>query len=114
MKSPFAEPIVRLPRADISLAGCTAYLLQGPLQQVLFMEFSEDVDLPEHSHAGQAGFVIEGRIDLVIDGRPGTFSKGDRYYIPPGVKHSGRIHAGYADITYFDQPDRYGVGPQQS
>ena len=109
MKSTFAEPIERLPRADIFLAGCTAHLLQGPGQQVLFMEFSEDVDLPEHVHAGQAGFVLEGRIDLVIGGRPLTFTKGDRYYIPPGVRHSGRIHAGYADITYFDQPDRYSI-----
>ncbi len=107
MKHLFAEPIERLPKADIPLIGCTAYLMQGPQQQILFMEFSEDIDLPEHAHAGQVGFVLEGRVDLTIDGRPLTFTKGDRYFIPAGVRHSGRIHAGYADITYFDQPDRY-------
>jgi hypothetical protein len=33
--------------------------------------------------------------------------KGDRYYIPSGVKHFGKIYAGYADITFFNQSDRY-------
>jgi quercetin dioxygenase-like cupin family protein len=107
MSSIFPDPILRLPQGDVPFPGCRAYLLQGPDQQLLFMEFSEDVDLPEHSHAGQVGFVLEGRIDLVIDGRGHTFTRGDRYYIRAGAKHSGRIHAGYADITFFDQADRY-------
>ena len=71
------------------------------------MEFSNDVDLPEHSHAGQIGIVLEGRIDLIIGGVENTFRKGDMYYIPEGTKHSGKIYAGYADITFFDQKDRY-------
>ncbi len=36
-----------------------------------------------------------------------VYTKGDRYYIPEGVKHSGKIFAGYADITFFDEPNRY-------
>lgn len=103
----FPPPIQKLPQADIPLKGLTAYLSQSADHQILFMEFTEDVDLPEHSHAGQLGIVLEGRIDLVIAGVPHTFRKGDRYYIPEGTLHSGRIHAGYADITFFDQKDRY-------
>jgi len=45
------------------------------------MEFSEDVDLPEHSHTSQVGIVLEGKVDLVIDGVKNTFQKGDRYFI---------------------------------
>jgi quercetin dioxygenase-like cupin family protein len=71
------------------------------------MQFEEGVDLPEHSHEAQVGFVLEGIIDFVIDGREHTFTKGDRYYIPAGVKHSAKIFAGYVDITFFDEPDRY-------
>ena len=71
------------------------------------MEFAEDVELTEHSHESQWGIVLEGRIDLVIDGVKNTYTKGDRYFIPKGVKHSGKIYAGYSDITYFDQKDRY-------
>ncbi len=108
-KSIFEQPIRKLPAADIPLSGVQAYLSQGEQHQVIFMEFTEDVELPEHSHAGQIGFVLEGRIDLTIGGEKHTYGRGDRYYIPEGVSHSGRIYAGYADITFFDQKDRYPV-----
>jgi len=107
MPEVFPEPIRRLPEADIPLAGVKAYLSQSASHQIIFMAFSEDVELPEHSHAAQIGIVLEGRIDLVIGGSSGTYVKGDRYYIPEGVAHSGRIHAGYADVTFFDEPSRY-------
>ncbi len=73
------------------------------------MQFDEDVELPKHSHAAQIGFVLEGKINLTIDGVEKTYTKGDRYDIPAGIEHSGKIYAGYADITFFDQPDRYTV-----
>ncbi len=103
----FPEPIRNLPEADIPLAGVKAYLSQAETHQIIFMEFSQDIDLPEHAHAAQIGIVLEGRIDLVIGGQLRTYTKGDRYYIPEGVKHSGKIYAGYADITFFDEPNRY-------
>jgi quercetin dioxygenase-like cupin family protein len=105
----FPEPIRRLPEADIPLNGIKAYLSQGESHQIIFMEFSEDVELPEHSHEGQWGIVLEGKIELTIDGIKQIFTKGDRYFIPEGVIHSGKIYAGYADITYFDQKSRYKV-----
>jgi quercetin dioxygenase-like cupin family protein len=107
MSTIFPEPILQLPEADIPLPGFKAYLSQGPEHQILFMRFEQDALLPEHSHAGQWGVVLEGRIDFVIDGKPASYSKGERYFIPAGVGHSVKIHAGYTDITYFDQADRY-------
>mgnify|MGYP001544293419 FL=1 len=103
----FADPIEKLPQADIPLDGIHAYLSQSDTHQVIFMHFEKDVDLPEHAHAAQVGFVLEGRIDLTIDGELQSYRKGDRYYIPEGIRHSGKIHAGYADITFFNEPDRY-------
>lgn len=103
----FPDPIAKLPEADIPLKGIKAYLSQGESHQIIFMEFSEDVELPEHAHEGQWGIVLEGKIELVFNGIKQTFLKGDRYFIPEGVKHSGKIYAGYADITYFDQKSRY-------
>ena len=107
MPNIFPEPIQKLPKADIPLKGLKAYLSQASNHQIIFMEFEKDVDLAEHAHAGQFGVVLEGRIDLVIDGENHTFIKGDRYFIPEGVTHSGKIHAGYADISFFDEPGRY-------
>ena len=103
----FPEPIRNLPEADIPLKGVRAYLSQSENHQIIFMEFGEDVELPEHSHAAQVGMVLEGMIDLVIGGEKRTYVKGSRYYIPEGVKHSGMIHAGYADVTFFNEPNRY-------
>jgi quercetin dioxygenase-like cupin family protein len=103
----FPEPILNLPEADIPLKGIKAYLSQAEDHQIIFMEFSEDVELPEHAHAAQVGIVLEGKIDLVIGGEKRTYTKGDRYYIPQGVKHSGTIYARYADITFFAEPARY-------
>jgi len=107
MKSIFPEPIINLPEADIPLKGVNAFLSQGSDHQIIFMSFSEDVDLPEHSHESQWGIVLEGKIDLIIDGVKNTYQKGDRYFIPKGVKHSGKIYAGYADITFFNEKDRF-------
>jgi len=103
----FPEPIRNLPLADIPLKGVTGFLSQAEDHQIVFMEFKEDVDLPEHSHNAQCGVVLEGMIDITIDGKKSTYLKGDRYFIPDGVKHSGKIYAGYADITFFEQKDRY-------
>ncbi len=105
--SVFPEPILNLPQADIPLDGINAYLSQGDNHQIIFMRFEKDVDLPEHSHEAQWGIVLEGKIQLTIDGITKIYTKGDRYLIPKGVKHSGKIFAGYADMTFFNQKDRY-------
>ncbi len=105
----FPPPIQELPQADIPLQGLTAYLSQGEGCQIIFMEFDEEVTVPEHAHASQWGLVLEGQIDLTVEGVTRTYTRGDRYFIPEGVKHAAKIHAGYADMTFFNQPDRYPV-----
>ena len=107
MSEIFPEPIRNLPLADIPLNGLNAYLSQSENHQILFMEFSEDAEVPEHSHDVQWGVVLEGKTDLTIDGVKRTYSKGDRVFIPKGAKHSAKIYAGYADISFFNQKDRY-------
>jgi quercetin dioxygenase-like cupin family protein len=107
MRHVFPKPIRSLPEADIPMEGVTAYLSQSETHQILFMEFEKDVDLPEHSHAAQIGVVLEGKIELVLGGERQSFAKGDLYYIPAGVSHSGKVYAGYADVTFFDEPNRY-------
>jgi quercetin dioxygenase-like cupin family protein len=103
----FPGPIRNLPEADIPLNGLKAFLSQAENHQILFMEFDEDADLPEHSHAAQVGIVLAGKIDLKVNDEIKTYVKGDIYYIPSGIKHSGKIYAGYSDITFFDEPGRY-------
>ena len=103
----FPEPIRNLPEADIPLSGLTAYLSQSDDHQILFMQFDEDAEVTEHSHDDQWGIVLEGRIDLVVEGVQQTYTKGERVFIPKGAKHSAKIYAGYADISFFNQKERY-------
>jgi len=109
MTQTFPQPITALPEADIPINGIKAFLSQGENHQIIFMEFTEDADLPEHSHESQWGIVLEGKIDLTIDGIELTFTKGDRYFIPKGVRHSGKIYSGFTVMEFFNQIDRYKI-----
>ena len=103
----FPDLIRSLPRADIPIEGLKAHLLQGDDQQVLFMVFLQDAKASAHSHGSQWGTVLDGRMDLTVGGVERTCVKGDSYFIPCGVEHSAVIHAGYADVTVFEDVDRY-------
>ena len=107
MQEVFPEPIRNLPQADIPINGLKAYLSQADNHQILFMKFDEDAEVPEHSHKSQWGIVLKGKIDLVVEGVKRTYTKGDRMFIPKGAKHSAKVYAGYADITFFNQRNRY-------
>ena len=107
MSEIFPKPITDLPEAEVPIKGVSAYLSQSSNHQIIFMEFSENVEVPEHFHESQWAIVVEGKIDLTIAGVKHTFVKGDRYFIPKDTKHSGVIYAGYADVTFFNQIDRY-------
>jgi quercetin dioxygenase-like cupin family protein len=108
-KNFFPKMITKLPEADIPLEGVNSHLFQSQNQQFIFMSFKKDVPVPEHAHEGQWGVVLDGEIELTIDGKIYNFKKGDTYYIPKGVRHSARIRRGYKDLTLFDQKDRYKV-----
>jgi quercetin dioxygenase-like cupin family protein len=107
MTSVFPDPILKLPAADVPIDGVRAYLSQSDDHQIVFMEFSKDAVVPEHSHESQWAVVLEGRMDITIGGKERVLRTGDHYFIPQGVKHSAKIYAGYADVTFFNQKDRY-------
>jgi len=103
----FPEIITGLPEADIPIEGLRSYLFQGENQQFVFMSFENDVEVPEHCHQAQWGVVLDGEVELTIDGKKQTFTKGDTYFIPKDAKHSAKIKMGYKDLTFFNQKDRY-------
>lgn len=109
MNTIFPEEIQRLPQVDVPFPACEAFLSQGDTHQVIFNYFSEDADLEEHAHESMWSVVLEGRIDIVIGGAMHTYTKGDHFLVEKGVLHAGKIYAGYADVTFFNQKDRYAV-----
>lgn len=103
----FPDIITGHPSADIPLDGVISRLVQAGRQQFIFMEFDRDVEVPDHSHNAQWGVVLDGQMDLTIDGQTRTLTKGDSYFIGKDVVHSAKIKKGYKDLTLFDQADRY-------
>lgn len=103
----FPDIITRHPSAEIPLEGVTSRLVQAGQQQFIFMEFDRDVDVPDHSHNAQWGVVLDGQMDLTIEGRTRILTKGDSYFIDKDIIHSAKIKKGYKDLTLFDQADRY-------
>lgn len=106
-KKLFPEIIDRHPNADIPIDGLISKLIQAGNQQFVFMEFEEDIEVADHTHNAQWGVVLEGEMELTIQGVPRTLGKGDSYYIEKDVVHSAKIKKGYKDLTLFDQKDRY-------
>jgi len=105
----FPEIITSLPETGIPIEGLYSCLFQGSNQQIIFMSFENDVEVPEHVHEAQWGVVLDGEIELIINGDTHTCKKGDTYFIPKDVPHRAKVKAGYKDLTLFNQKDRYKV-----
>ena len=103
----YPDIIKKLPQINIPINGVNAYLMQSQQNQLVFFEFMEDTEIPMHSHGAQWGIVVDGKIELTIDGVKKTYLKGDSYFIPGGVEHGGKVYKGFKAIDFFDDADRY-------
>ncbi|BDD09495.1 hypothetical protein FUAX_19270 [Fulvitalea axinellae] len=104
------NPLLSLfPEAEIPLPGVVSRLIQAGERQLIFMEFEQEAIVPPHSHNAQWGVVLDGEIELTIEGKTKLLKKGDSYYIEKDQVHSAKISAGYKDLTFFDQIDRYKI-----
>lgn len=106
---PFPIQVDTLPSVDIPFPPevVTSRAIRSNDGLVVFFTFHQDVELPAHSHGDQCGMVLQGRIDLTLDGVERTFSSGESYDIPAGTVHGAKVHAGSTIIDIFAEPDRY-------
>ena len=108
----FPEVITRLSEADIHFKGVKAWILQGEKQQLVFFEMELSAKVPEHSHDyPQWGIMIEGKMELIIEGKPRICEKGDEYVIPAQAKHYARFLTASRVIDYFSERNRYRPKP---
>ena len=106
--SGYPEVITRLPEADIPFEGVKAWILQADMSQLVFFEFEADAKVPEHSHGyPQWGIVIDGKMELTINGKPRICVKGDEYVIPAGAKHFARFLCRTRVMDLFSEKNRY-------
>lgn len=103
------EIITRLPEVELPVPSTTvrSSLLQSEHGQLVFFQILSDVEVPPHSHKGQWGTVLEGTIELTVNGSTRIHSTGSSYYIPAGVIHSAKLVAGTKIIEFFEESDRY-------
>ena len=74
---------------------------------MVIFEVLQDFTLPPHAHLAQWGTVLEGCVELTMNGETRTCLPGDSYNIPAGVEHGAEVQAGSKVIDIFEEPDRY-------
>jgi quercetin dioxygenase-like cupin family protein len=100
--------IRRLPEADIKFEGVRAWLLQGEKHQLVFFEMETAARVPEHSHDyDQWGFMVQGKMELMVNGEKKLVESGDEYVIPAQAKHNARFLAKSRVIDFFSEKSRY-------
>jgi hypothetical protein len=105
----FPAFVKNLPAADLPVDGIKGWLLLSNNGQVLFLETSQKVQIPEHSHGDQWGIVVEGEMELTIADKTETYRQGDSYFIPGGTVHRAILYAGFRALDFFADKNRYQV-----
>jgi quercetin dioxygenase-like cupin family protein len=103
----FPEMITRLPQVDIPIPGVRGWLLQGADSQAVFFSIPAGCEVPPHSHGDQWGIVVEGEMELTIDGRARRYRPGDSYFIPAGAAHGAKFLTDFRVIDVFADAARY-------
>jgi quercetin dioxygenase-like cupin family protein len=103
----FPSFVTAFPEVAFPFPGVRGWLLQGGEQQVVFAEFSETIEVPEHSHAEQWEIVLSGSVQLRMGGEAREHKAGDSFAIPAGVPHAATVRAGYRAIIVFNERGRY-------
>ncbi|RMF96638.1 MAG: cupin domain-containing protein [Candidatus Schekmanbacteria bacterium] len=96
-----------LPDADIPYRGIGAKLLQGIEHQVIFFDVKEEAFIPAHRHSAQWGVVLQGEMEVEMQGNRRKFKKGESYFIPDGIEHSVRLSKGFKAVDIFFEKERY-------
>jgi quercetin dioxygenase-like cupin family protein len=104
----YAKAITGLPEADVPFEGVKAWILQGKNHQLVFFQMEANAKAPVHSHNyAQWGMVIEGEMELTIEGKPRNYKKGDEYLIPAQAKHEARFLVKSRVVDLFSERTRY-------
>lgn len=82
--------------------------MQSQTNQIVFFEFEAGLDLPDHNHVyPQWGLVIDGEMELRINGMPRVCGKGDEYLVPSGAMHGARFLRRTRVMDFFSEKNRY-------
>jgi quercetin dioxygenase-like cupin family protein len=72
------------------LEGIQMNVLSGGRMMANWVRIEPGATVPDHAHPHeQIGLVLEGEIDMTIDGKKRRLAPGHAYVIPGGVRHAG-------------------------
>jgi len=103
----YPDFIRNMPEVDIPVEGVRGWLLECGSRQAVFFDIKPEAVVPPHAHCAQWGIMLDGEMDLTINGSTQRLGKGDCYFIPEGAEHSATFHSRVNVIDVFDSPDRY-------
>ena len=65
------------------------YLIKGPRSNFALVRFNPGEDFQAHYHnvMEENFYILEGKVDIVVDGKVNTLSAGDMIHIEPGEVH---------------------------
>lgn len=65
------------------------YLMKGPRSNFALVRFNPGEDFQAHYHnvMEENFYILEGKVDIVVDGKKNTLSAGDMIHIEPGEVH---------------------------
>ena len=65
------------------------YLMKGPRSNFALVRFLPGEDFQAHYHnvMEENFYILEGKVDIVVDGKVNTLSAGDMIHIEPGEVH---------------------------
>jgi len=73
-------------------------LASAPGRQAIVarVDFAPGAVVPKHTHAGEEiGYVLEGSIELIVEGQPPrTVKAGEGFLVPAGTVHEGKNTSG--------------------
>lgn len=104
----YPDVIKRLEEADTKFKGIRAWILQGSQHQLVFFEMDSSAVVPEHFHDyPQWGMMIDGKMELTVDGQAHLVERGDEYLIPAGAKHFAKFLEKCRVVDLFSEKSRY-------
>ncbi len=92
------------------------YLMKGPRMNFALVQFNPGEDFPAHYHnvMEENFYILEGEIDIVVDGKVNHLSKGQFIHIEPGEVHycinnSDRMIKMVSTLAPFQEVDKVTV-----
>ena len=82
--------------------GVTGYYVHGATMTFGYVELKSGSVIPEHKHPQeQITYILEGQLDMVIDGKACSLKPGMYHVIPSNILHSALVVADSRVIDTF-------------